>query len=128
MPLVEQYLLTLAEHMNSPPVFSGVRVTRSLVLCVCFVDGCLSFYTFYFGHCLVCSSSILGFWLPLWYLVAIVLSVLLPFTDSDYLFGILWPLSCLFFFDFRILITSLISSNCSKLHTRILVAYNAYTF
>ena len=25
------------------PVFSGVRVTRSLALCVCFVDRCLSF-------------------------------------------------------------------------------------
>jgi hypothetical protein len=25
------------------PVFSGVRVTRSLVLCVCFVDRCLFF-------------------------------------------------------------------------------------
>ena len=25
-------------------VFSGVRVTRSLVLCVCFVDRCLSFF------------------------------------------------------------------------------------
>ena len=25
------------------PVFCGVRVTRSLVLCVCFVDRCLSF-------------------------------------------------------------------------------------
>ena len=43
------------------PVFSGVRVTRSLVLCVCFVDRCLSFYTFSFGHCVVCSSSIYGF-------------------------------------------------------------------
>ena len=49
-------------------VFSGVRVTRFLVLCVCFVDGCLSFCTFSFGHCVVCSSSIYGFWLPLWYL------------------------------------------------------------
>jgi hypothetical protein len=29
--LVEQELLTLPEHMSSPPVFSGVRVTRSLV-------------------------------------------------------------------------------------------------
>jgi hypothetical protein len=28
------------------PVFSGVRVTRSLVLCVCFVDRCLSFVLF----------------------------------------------------------------------------------
>ena len=31
VPLVEQGLLTLPEHMISPPVFSGVRVTRTLV-------------------------------------------------------------------------------------------------
>jgi hypothetical protein len=43
--------------------FSGVRVTRSLVLCVCFIDHCLSFCTFSFDHCVVCSS-IYGFWLP----------------------------------------------------------------
>jgi hypothetical protein len=49
-------------------VFSGVCVIRSLVLCVCFADSCLSFSTFSFGHCVVCSSSIYGFWLPLWYL------------------------------------------------------------
>jgi hypothetical protein len=65
---VEQELLTLPEHLSSPPVFSGVRVTRSLVLYVCFVDRCLSFCTFSFGHCVVCSSSIYGFWLSLWYL------------------------------------------------------------
>jgi hypothetical protein len=65
---VEQELLTLPEHLSSPPVFSGVRVTRSLVLCVCFVDRCLSFCLFSFGHCVVCSSSIYRFWLPLWYL------------------------------------------------------------
>jgi hypothetical protein len=39
--------------------------TLCLVLCVCFVDPCLSFCTFSFGHCVVCSSSIYGFWLPL---------------------------------------------------------------
>ena len=49
-------------------VFSGVRVTRSLVLYVCFVDRCLPVCTFPFGHCVVCSSSIYGFWLPFWYL------------------------------------------------------------
>jgi hypothetical protein len=38
-----------------------------LVLYVCFVGRCLSFCTFSFGHCAVCSSSIYGFWLPLWY-------------------------------------------------------------
>jgi hypothetical protein len=42
-PLVEQELLTLPEQLHLPSVFSGVRVTRSLVLCVCFVDCCLSF-------------------------------------------------------------------------------------
>ena len=43
-------------------------LARSLVLCVCFVDPCLSFN---------CS-----------FLLAIVLSVLLQFMDSDYPFGI----------------------------------------
>jgi hypothetical protein len=68
MPLVEQQLLTLPEHLRSPPVVSRVRVTRALVLYVWFVCRCLSFYTISFGHCVVCSSSIYGFWLPLWYL------------------------------------------------------------
>ena len=61
VPLVKQELHTLPKHMGSPPVFSGVRVTRSLVLYVCFVDRCLSFCTFSFGHCVVCSSSIYRF-------------------------------------------------------------------
>jgi hypothetical protein len=46
-------------YLSIPPNFSEVRVTRSLVLCVCVVA---------FGYCVVCSSSIYGFWLPLWYL------------------------------------------------------------
>jgi hypothetical protein len=64
---VEQELLTLPVHMSSPPVFSGVRVTRSLILCVCFVDRCLSFLYFF--------------------LLAVVLSVL-RFTDYAYPIGI----------------------------------------
>jgi hypothetical protein len=76
MPLVEQELLTLPEHLSSPPVFSGVRVTRSLVLYVCFVDRCLSFCTFSFGYYVVCSSSIYRFWLPLWYLQTLLTTVL----------------------------------------------------
>jgi hypothetical protein len=66
------------------------------------------------GHCIVCPL-IYRFWLPLWYLVVIVLSVL-RFTilvtplvscghcvvcpviyDSGYPFGILWSLYCLSF-------------------------------
>ena len=64
MSLVEVERLTLPEHMCSPPVFSGVRVTLSLVLCECFVDRCVYFCLFSF-----------------------VLSVL-RFTNSDYTFGI----------------------------------------
>jgi hypothetical protein len=58
LTLVEQELFILTEHLNSSPVLSGVRVTGSLVLCVWFVDRCLSFCTFSFDHCVVCSSSI----------------------------------------------------------------------
>ena len=99
----------LYSHLSSHPLFSGVRVTRSFVLYVCFVDRFLSFFPFSIGHCVVCSSSIYGFWLHLWYLLANVLSVLLRYTDPDYPFGIFWPLCCLFFFDIRILITPLVS-------------------
>ena len=68
VPLVEPELLTLSEHLSSPPVLSGVSVTRSSVLFVCFVDRCLSFCPFSFGHFVVSFSSIYGFWLPFWYL------------------------------------------------------------
>ena len=59
---MEQELPTLPEHLSSPPVFSGVRVTRSLVLYVCFVDRCFVFVLF---------------------LLSIVFSVLLRYTDYD---------------------------------------------
>jgi hypothetical protein len=62
-----------------------------------------------FGHCIVCSSLIYLFGLSLWYLLAIVLSVLRRFTDSDCPFGIFWPLYCVFFVDLLILITPLVS-------------------
>jgi hypothetical protein len=51
----------LVEPLSLPPVCSGVRVTRSLVLCVMF-----------------CRSLFVLF------LLAIVLFVVLRFTDSDY--------------------------------------------
>ena len=53
MPLVEQALPTIPGHLSSLLVFSGVRVTRSLVLYACFVDRCLP----------ICFS-IYGFLLP----------------------------------------------------------------
>jgi hypothetical protein len=38
VPLVEQEHLILPEHLSSPPVFSEVHVTWSLVLCECDSD------------------------------------------------------------------------------------------
>jgi hypothetical protein len=54
-------------YINTTGVTSGVRVTWSLVLCVCISDRCLSFCTFC-GHCFVCPSSIYWYWLSLCYL------------------------------------------------------------
>ena len=73
MLLVEQELLPLPEHLSSSSVFSGVRVTQHLVLYVFFIDRCLTFCTFPFGYCVVCSSAIYGFWLPLWYLQTLLI-------------------------------------------------------
>ena len=80
VPLVEQDLTTLPEHLSSPPDFSGVRVTRSLVLCVCFVDRCLACCSFSFGH------RVHGLYFQV------------GFTDTDYPFGIykLFYVNCLF--------------------------------
>ena len=97
MTIVEQDQLILLKLLSSPPVFTGVRVTRSLVLYVGGCNHCLSFCSSSFGHCVVCPSSfghcvvcpscfghcvvclsfghcvvchsyIQGFWLALWYL------------------------------------------------------------
>ena len=59
----EQELLTLPENLSLPLIFSEVRVTQYLVLCVCFVDRYLSYCPF---------------------LLVFVLSVLLRYMDSDY--------------------------------------------
>ena len=72
--LVEQKLFTLPKHLSSPPVFSGVRVSRSLVLCVYFVD------------CVVCSSSIYGFWLPIWYVKSLLTSNRIKLKSRKYEF------------------------------------------
>ena len=59
-----------------------------------------------FGHCVICPSSY-GFWLPLWYLLVIVLSVP-PFTASDCPFGIFWSL-CYPYLHLQLLIAPLLS-------------------
>jgi hypothetical protein len=68
MPYIEQEMLILPEHPSSPLVYSGVHVAGSSVFCVMF---CRSWFIFF--------------------LLAIVLSVLHHFTASDYPFGIFKP-------------------------------------
>ena len=60
-------MLNFPEHPSSPPGFSVVCATRTLVLCVCLGDRCLSFCPFSVSHCVVCPALL---------------------TDSDYPFGI----------------------------------------
>jgi hypothetical protein len=61
VPLVEQKLFTLPEHLSSSPVFSRVRVTRSLVLYVCLIYRSLFVLLYFFFWPLFLSSSICGF-------------------------------------------------------------------
>ena len=66
----EQELLTLSEHPNSSPIFSGVCVHQSLVFCVVFCKWLFVYLYIFFlavvlsvlhllitGHCIVCPSA-----------------------------------------------------------------------
>ena len=68
VPLVQQELLSLTEHLNSSPVFSEVCVTRSLVLCVKFCRSLFVLLYFFFWPLCCLSFFDLRFWLPFWYL------------------------------------------------------------
>jgi len=50
---------------------------------ICFVDRCLSFCPYYFGHCVVCPSLIYGFGLPLWYFQALLHKVVNVSTNIE---------------------------------------------
>ena len=78
------------------PVFKGVHVTRSLDLCVCFVDRCLSFCPFSFGHRVVCPSSIYGFWYLQTLLDILLSSMASLFSKYIYLIDKLVWLYCTF--------------------------------
>jgi hypothetical protein len=90
--LVEQELLTLPEHMSSPPVFSGVLVTQSSFKYALSIIVC----PFSVDHCIVCPSSIYGFWLPLWYLQSLLVwhfkicsLTSIPISSDTYIWGFL---------------------------------------
>ena len=101
VPLVEQELLTLPEHLSSATVLSGFRVTRSLILCVCFVDRCLSFCPFSFGHYAVCSS-----FYRFWYLQTLFIKYL-PFRGTRVLSQYFRWLRAVQYLFFRIVLCQL---------------------
>ena len=130
---------------------TGLRLLSPKIALYVSLFVLLSFCPFSIGHCIVCPSSVYGyFWFPfgifwtfyclsfiglrlflitLWYLLDIALSVILRFTAiSDYPlvtfghcivchsslygyfwlpFGIFWPLHCLSFFGLRLLLITL---------------------
>jgi hypothetical protein len=85
--LVEQELLPIPVHLSSPPVFSGVRDTRSLILCVCFVDRCLSFFSWPLC-CLFFDIRILI--TPLVSLIHVQFYFITCLNDFNFLIWVLW--------------------------------------
>ena len=111
-------------------ILTSPLVSSNFSFCYCPVCPSLiyGFFTsplvssnFSFSYCPVCPLLIYGFLLLLLYLqtflLAIVLSVRLWFTDSyfsSFIFKLFfWLLSCLSFVDLRILASTLVSSNFS---------------
>lgn len=68
VPHVKHEMLTLPDHMNSPPVSSGVRDARSLVYCLMFCRSLLCPFVHFFSTIGIVCPSIFGFWLLLWFL------------------------------------------------------------
>ena len=84
VPLMEQELPTLPEHLNSLRVFSGVCVTQSLVLCVMF---CRLLFVLFLLAIVLTPCSIYRFWLPLWYL-----QTLFPIEVGETTYTVSWML------------------------------------
>jgi hypothetical protein len=55
VPLVEQELLTIPEHLSSPPVFSGGSCYSIFIFMCMFCRSLFVLLYFFFGHCVVSS-------------------------------------------------------------------------
>ena len=81
------FYYTLPEHLSSSSVIKLVFFTRSLVLWI------VVFLLSLFGRCVVCPSSIYGFWLSLWnlqtLLIACAISIMNWLTAMT-----IWPRIC----------------------------------
>ena len=91
VPLVEQELLMRPEHLSSPPVLVGFVYDEGYSRnALCTLNLISTFYYLILSFiCMLCRSLFV------------------------HLYSFFWPLCCLFFFDIRILIAPLVSSNSS---------------
>jgi len=92
VPLVEQKVLTLPEHLTLSLVIDG--------FCVVFRR---SFCLFSFAHCIVCPFSIYGVWLHLWYLQTFLVQ------------GKTWPVQLMHFLLNKRVLSPDIASTCDHL-------------
>ena len=58
--------ITFPSGALDPPGFYLVSAVQSLVFCVVFCRSLFIIFSFSFGNCIVCPSSIYGFWFAVW--------------------------------------------------------------
>ena len=108
---IQAFLLSVCRRLKAPDYHFGIFKP---FYCLSVVDWKLLITTLvYSSLSIVCLSSIEGFWLPLWYIQAFLLSVCRRLKASDYHFGILKPFYCLSVVHWRLLITTLVYSSLS---------------
>ena len=108
---IQAFLLSVCRRLKASDYHFGIFKP---FYCLSVVDWRLLITTLvYSSLSIVCLSSIEGFWLPLWYTQAFLLSVCRPLMASGYHFGIFKPIYCLSVVDWRLLITTLVYSSLS---------------
>ena len=108
---IQAFLLSVCRPLKASDYHFGIFKP---FYCLSVVDWRLLITTLvYSSLSIVCLSSIEGFWLPLWYIQAFLLSVCRRIKASDYHFGIVKPFYCLSVVHWRLLITTLVYSSLS---------------
>jgi hypothetical protein len=91
VPLLEQELLTLAEHLRSPPIFSEVGLAQSLVLCIVYWRSLFVLLSFLFWP-LYCLSF--NFWLLINLLVSSIFSYICRVVCPQHIYARLLKNKC----------------------------------
>ena len=108
---IQAFLMSVCRRLKASDHHFGIL---KLFYCLSVVHWSLLITTLVYSNLsIVCLSSIEGFWLPLWYIQAFLLSVCRRLKASDYHFGIFKPFYCLSVVDWRLLITTLVYSSLS---------------